>query len=241
MPLSCHLYPCRSDNYGVLVRDTASGAVAIIDVPEEMATRAAIQDTGWTPTHILLTHHHHDHIEGVGGIRSSFPVSVVGNGADAHRLPRLDQEVGGGDTFMLGDSAIDVLDVPGHTIGHIAFVSTSNKLAFVGDTLLALGCGRLFEGTPEQMFESLSKLASLDPDTMIYSGHEYTQANLKFAQSVDPHNEALQKRGQTINAQRARNEPTVPAKLCDELATNPFLRAPDAASFAKVRAAKDDF
>lgn len=241
MPVICHQYPCRDDNYGVLVHDEATGQTALIDVPEEMATRQAIEDTGWTPTHIFITHHHPDHIDGVGGIRSSFNVNVVGNAADAHRLPRLDTSVDPGDTVMLGETEFQVIDTPGHTIGHIAYVSKQAKLAFVADTLFAMGCGRMFEGTPQQFFASLQKLADLDPDTLIYAGHEYTQSNMAFALSLDPGNAALEVHNEEIDALRAAGKPTLPTKLATELALNPFLRAKSAEEFGRLRAAKDNF
>lgn len=241
MPVICHQYPCRNDNYGVLVHDEATGQTALIDVPEEMATRQAIEDTGWTPTHIFITHHHADHIDGVGGIRSSFNVNVVGNAADAHRLPRLDTSVDPGDTVMLGETAFEIIDTPGHTIGHIAYVSRQEKLAFVADTLFAMGCGRMFEGTPQQFFASLQKFADLDPDTHIYAGHEYTQSNMAFALSLDPGNAALKVHSEEIDALRAAGKPTLPTKLATELALNPFLRAKSAEEFGRLRAAKDNF
>lgn len=241
MPISCHLYPCRSDNYGVLVRDDDTGNVALIDVPEEMATREAIETTGWAPTHIFITHHHGDHIEGVGGIRSSYDVEVVGNAADKARLPRLDRDVSPGDTVMLGQTPFEVIDTPGHTIGHIAYVSRPEKLAFVGDTLFALGCGRLFEGTAQQMYTSLQALGALDPETRIYCGHEYTLANARFAVAMDPDSSALADHARQIEGRRAADLPTLPTTLKTELAFNPFLRATDATDFARLRAAKDSF
>lgn len=241
MPIACHLYPCRSDNYGVLVRDEATARTALIDVPDEMATRAAIDATGWTPTHIFLTHHHGDHIDGVGGIRSTFNVDVIGNAADAHRLPRLDREVHPGDEIMLGDTPFTVLDTPGHTIGHIAYVSAAERLAFVGDTLFALGCGRMFEGTARQFFTSLQALAALPDETRIYCGHEYTQANARFAVTMDAHNAALAAHAADIERLRAEGRPTVPTTLGIEKRFNPFLRAASADEFAHLRQAKDRF
>lgn len=241
MPITCHQYPCRSDNYGVLVHDDATGKTALIDVPEEMATRKAIEDTGWTPTHIFITHHHPDHIDGVGAISSSFDVEVIGNAADAHRLPRLTRELNPGDSVMLGETAFQVIDTPGHTVGHIAYISEQAKLAFVADTLFAMGCGRMFEGTPEQFFATMQALAALDPETLIYAGHEYTQSNMAFALSLDPHNEALMAHSDEIDALRAAGQPTLPTKLATELALNPFLRAKSADEFGKLRAAKDNF
>ncbi len=241
MPINCHLYPCRSDNYGVLVRDEATGQVALIDVPEEMATREAIEATGWTPTHIFITHHHGDHIDGVGGIRSSYDVEVVGNAADKARLPRLTRDVTPGDTVMLGETPFEIIDTPGHTVGHIAYVSRPEKTAFAGDTLFALGCGRLFEGTADQMHASLQTLAALDPETRIYCGHEYTLANARFAVAMDPDSSTLADHARQIEGRRAAGLPTIPTTLKTELAFNPFLRAKDAADFARLRAAKDNF
>ena len=241
MPINCHLYACRSDNYGVLVRDEATGQVALIDVPEEMATREAIETTGWTPTHIFITHHHADHIDGVGGIRSGYDVEVIGNAADKARLPRLTREVTAGDTVMLGETPFEIIDTPGHTIGHIAYVSRPEKTAFVGDTLFALGCGRLFEGTADQMYASLQTLAALDPETRIYCGHEYTLANARFAVAMDPDSSTLADHARQIEGRRAAGLPTIPTTLKTELAFNPFLRAKDTADFARLRAAKDNF
>lgn len=241
MPVNCHQYPCRSDNYGVLVHDQATGQTALIDVPEEMATRAAIDETGWTPTHVFITHHHGDHIDGVGGIRSSYDVEVIGNAADSHRLPKLTRSVNAGDTIKLGESTFTVVDTPGHTVGHVAYISEQEKLAFVADTLFAMGCGRMFEGTAEQFFASLQKLAALDPETQIYAGHEYTQSNIAFALSLDPTNEALQAHARKIDALRAAGKPTLPTQLATELALNPFLRARSAEEFGTLRAAKDRF
>ncbi len=241
MPVQIHQYPCRSDNYGVLVRDEATGATALIDVPEEMATREAIEATGWIPTHIFLTHHHGDHVDGVGAIRSSYQVEIIGNAADAHRLPKLTHPVSPGDSVMLGQTVFDVLDTPGHTVGHIAYVSAAEKVAFVGDTLFALGCGRMFEGTPDQFYGSLQKLAKLDPDTKIYCGHEYSQTNARFAVAMDPDSSALADHARQIDGLRASGMPTVPTTLKKELALNPFLKAHSVDEFARLRAAKDTF
>ncbi|MFK7792439.1 MAG: hydroxyacylglutathione hydrolase [Devosiaceae bacterium] len=241
MSVNCHLYLCGSDNYGVLVRDDATGAVALIDVPDEMATREAIAQTDWTPTHIFLTHHHSDHVDGVGGIRSSYDVKVVGNEADSARLPRLTHPVNPGASVMLGQTRFEVIDTPGHTVGHIAYIARDEKLAFVGDTLFALGCGRMFEGTPQQFHASLQALAKLDPDTKIYCGHEYTQTNAQFALAMDPNSSALADHTRQIDGLRASGMPTIPTTLEKELAFNPFLKADSVDAFAKLRAAKDSF
>ncbi|MEM1285437.1 MAG: hydroxyacylglutathione hydrolase [Pseudomonadota bacterium] len=241
MPIACHLYPCRSDNYGVLVRDEATGQTALIDVPEEMATRSAIEETGWTPTHIFITHHHGDHIDGVGGIRSTFDVEVIGNAADAGRLPRLTREVHPGDEVMLGETPFMVLDTPGHTVGHIAYVSAAEKLALVGDTLFALGCGRMFEGAPDQFYASLQALAALPDETQVFCGHEYAQANARFAVAMDPDNADLATHAREIDAKRAAGQPTVPTTMSVEKRFNPFLRAASVHEFTRLRQAKDNF
>ncbi|MEM6382716.1 MAG: hydroxyacylglutathione hydrolase [Pseudomonadota bacterium] len=241
MSVSCHLYPCSSDNYGVLVHDDASERVAIVDVPDEMATRAALDATGWTPTDIWITHHHDDHIDGVGGIRMSFDVVVTGNHADAHRLPRLDHAAIPGATIMLGETPFEMIDTPGHTVGHVAYVSRTEKLAFVGDTLFALGCGRMFEGNAEQFHNSLQILAALDPQTSIYCGHEYTQANAAFALSLSANDDGLAAHVGQIAEKRGHGLPTIPTDLATELAFNPFLKAANAQEFASLRKAKDRF
>lgn len=255
MPLELVTLPALSDNYTYLVHDSKSGATACVDVPEAQPIVDAVTQRGWTLTDIWLTHHHHDHIGGVDDLLRVFDAKVTGATADRHRLPTLNKEVGEGDRFEFGGEVITVLDVSGHTVGHIAFVASESGLAFTGDSLMALGCGRLFEGTADQMWDSLQKLAALEPETLICSGHEYTQSNARFAITVDPENADLKARIERINSQRERNEPTVPSKLSDEVATNPFLRAADPAIqakldmigaepvdvFAEIRARKDRF
>lgn len=247
--------PCLTDNYAFLLRDAGSGAVAVIDVPDAAPVLAALADRGWTLTDILLTHHHGDHIGGVEDLRAATGAKVTGAAADAHRLPPLDRAVLPGDEVMVGGLSGRVIDVPGHTVGHIAFHFPEAVAAFTGDSLMALGCGRLFEGTPEQMWSSLSRLAALPPDTLICSGHEYTASNARFALSVEPDNPALQARVAAITAARAEGRATVPSRLDEELATNPFLRAQlpqvkaavdrarasDAECFAEIRRRKDRF
>ncbi|MFP7672093.1 hydroxyacylglutathione hydrolase [Marivita sp. S0852] len=255
MPLELVTIPALSDNYTYLLHDAASGDTACIDVPEAAPILAELSKRGWPLTEIWLTHHHHDHVGGVDDLLAEFDAKVTGATADIHRLPPLNREVGDGDAFEFGGEVVDVLDVPGHTTGHIAFVLRKSGYAFTADSLMALGCGRLFEGTAEQMWTSLQKLAALDPATLICSGHEYTQANAKFAITVDPDNPDLKDRMERINMARDRNEPTVPSTLADELATNPFLRPADSAIqaqldmigaepvdvFAEIRARKDRF
>jgi len=247
--------PCLSDNYAYLIHDAGTGETAVIDVPEAGAILTALDKTGWRLSHILLTHHHHDHVGGVAELRAATGAQVIGAAADAHRLPPLDLAVSEGDTILIGGEAGHVMDVSGHTLGHIAFHFPQSALAFTADSLMALGCGRLFEGSAAQMWESLSKLMALPDDTLICSGHEYTAANAKFALTIDPDNPALISRLSEIEAARAEGRPTVPSLLSEELATNPFLRAADprirtrldmqdatpAEVFAEIRARKDRF
>ncbi len=255
MPLEIVTIPCLSDNYAFLAHDAASGETALVDAPEAEPILAALEARGWRLSHVLLTHHHWDHVDALPAILERHPAKVIGATADAHRLPELGQQVAEGDSFTIGGDEIHVLDVSGHTVGHIAFHAPASKAVFTADSLMALGCGRLFEGTAAQMWDSLSKLAALPGDTIVYSGHEYTQANAAFAETIEPGNPDLQARIADIASARAENKPTVPSSLALELATNPFLRpqsveirdrlemqdAPDAEVFAEVRARKDAF
>lgn len=255
MPFDLITIPCLSDNYAFLLRDHASGEVAVIDVPEAGPIKAALAERGWTPSQIWLTHHHWDHIDGLPELLADYPAKVVGGAADAHRLPALDLAVSEGDTFDLGTLHVEVFDVSGHTVGHIALYVPAAEVCFTADSLMALGCGRLFEGTPAQMWESMQKLMALPAQTTICSGHEYTASNAKFALTVDPDNAALISRTKEIEAARAKGIATVPSKLSTELETNPFLRpadvgiratlgmptAPDAEVFAEIRKRKDNF
>jgi hydroxyacylglutathione hydrolase len=222
--LEIHQFPCLSDNYGVLIRDPATGATAAIDVPDAGQVRAALAQKGWKLTHILTTHHHNDHTAGNLEIKSETRCTIVGPRAEAARIPGLDTAVGQGDRFVLGQFEVQVLDTPGHTAGHISYVIPAAKVAFVGDTLFALGCGRVIEGNAEMMWSSLQKIAALPPETMLYCGHEYTVANARFALTIEPDNRALQARAEAVGQLRAAGKPTLPTKLADELATNPFLR-----------------
>ncbi len=255
MPLDLVTVPCLSDNYAYLIHDAATGATACIDVPEAAPILAALAERDWKLSHILITHHHHDHVGGVAALAGATGARVIGAAADAHRLPPLDEAVAEGDTVRVGMAEGRVLDVSGHTVGHVAFHFADSALVFTADSLMALGCGRLFEGDAATMWRSLSKLAALPPDTLVCSGHEYTAANARFALSIEPGNPALVARAAAIEAARAEGRPTVPSLLSEELATNPFLRAatpevraavglpdgPDAAVFAAVRARKDRF
>ncbi|MEO1364695.1 MAG: hydroxyacylglutathione hydrolase [Pseudomonadota bacterium] len=229
MALQIATIPCLQDNYAFLAHDTATGATGLIDAPEAAPIMDFLEETGWILSDVFLTHHHGDHVQGLAEILARFPARVTGAAADRHRLPALDMTVQEGDRVEIG--AIDgrVIDVSGHTQGHIAFHFPDAKAAFTADSLMALGCGRVFEGTMPQMHESLQKLAALPPDTLIFSGHEYTAANAKFALTIDPENPDLISRVQSVEAATAEGEPTVPSTLAEELATNPFLRADDPA------------
>ncbi len=255
MPLEIVTVPCLSDNYAFLAHDAASGQTALIDAPESGPILAELDARGWTLSHVLLTHHHWDHVDGLAAILENHPAKVIGAAADAHRLPPLDQQVSEGDVVEIGGEPVQVMDVSGHTVGHVAYYMPESRAVFTADSLMALGCGRLFEGTAPQMWASLSKLAALPDDTLVCSGHEYTQANAQFAITVDPNNAALRQRITDIEATRAAGKPTVPSTLALEKATNPFLRATDpsihailgmenadpAAVFAEIRARKDRF
>ncbi|MEM8730000.1 MAG: hydroxyacylglutathione hydrolase [Pseudomonadota bacterium] len=254
MPLEIVTIPCLSDNYAFLAHDAASGQTALIDVPDAAPILAALTARDWDLSHVLITHHHDDHVQGLADVLAAHPkAQVVGNSADAKRLPKLDQAVSAGDTLTVGGDTGVVIDVSGHTIGHIAYHFPQSSAAFTADSLMALGCGRVFEGTMPMMWASLSKLAALPQDTVIYSGHEYTQANGRFALSVDPDNPALKERVAQIAAARAQGQPTVPSTLEQERATNPFLRATELADslgltdaapedvFAEIRRRKDRF
>lgn len=245
--------PCLADNYAFLVHNDATGETALIDAPEEGPIREALRKRGWTLSDILITHHHHDHIGAVDALRPG--ARVIGAKADAHRLPPLDLQVAEGDTITVCGQITHVIDVSGHTIGHIAFHMPDAGYAFTADSLMALGCGRLFEGNAAQMWQSLKKLRALPEDTQICSGHEYTAANARFALSVDADNPKLISRIEGITQARADGQPTIPSTLREEMLTNPFLRADDPAFkgvlgmadatdedvFAHVRAAKDKF
>lgn len=253
--LEIHQIPVLSDNYVYLAHDAGTGATAVVDPATTDEVFAALEDKGWTLTHILNTHHHMDHVGGNEVLKEATGCTIVGPRADADRIPGIDVQVGDGDTYALGNSIAEVFDVPGHTRGHIAYWFEDSDALFCGDTIFALGCGRLFEGTPAQMWDSLSKLKVLPPETKVYCAHEYTQANAAFAVTVEPDNEALAARKAWIDDARSRGERTVPSTLGEELATNPFLR-PDSEDlqrtlemvgadvvdvFAETRRRKDSF
>jgi hydroxyacylglutathione hydrolase len=255
MPLEIVTVPCLSDNYAYLAHDAEAGHTTLVDVPEAKPILAALSARGWTLDQVLITHHHTDHVQGLDEVLAEHDARVVGAKADIHRLPNLDEQVEEGDTVTIGTENGTVIDVSGHTVGHIAYHFPGAKAVFTADSLMALGCGRVFEGTKPQMWDSLQKLAALPPDTQVYSGHEYTQANAKFALTIDPDNPKLQERAEKIKQMRSRGEPTVPSLLAEEKATNPFLRADDPAIathlglqgaspeevFAEIRTRKDNF
>jgi hydroxyacylglutathione hydrolase len=254
--------PVLKDNYAFLLRDEASKSTALVDIPDHMPILAELDKRDWALTDIWITHHHWDHIDGLAplleGCKSrGWTPRVVAARADMHRLPAdlITYQTQDGDSFMFGDIPVHVIDVPGHTVGHIAFHLPNINTLFTADSLMALGCGRLFEGTPAQMWDSLKTLRALPPKTTVCSGHEYTQSNAAFAITVDPDNTALKARINDITQARAQNMPTVPSTLQLEIDTNPFMRADDpalkaalgmpAASdlevFTEIRARKDRF
>ncbi|MDP7151235.1 MAG: hydroxyacylglutathione hydrolase [Paracoccaceae bacterium] len=247
--------PCLADNYAFLLHENDTGTTALFDAPEEAPILRALAERGWSLDQVFLTHHHYDHVDGLAGILAEHSAEVIGNAQDADRLPPLHRKVTEGDMVPIGSGAARVMDVSGHTFGHLAFHVEAANAVFTADSLMALGCGRLFEGPADQMWASLQKLMALPPETLVCSGHEYTLANGRFAMTIEPGNPDLVARIDSVKAARAKGEPTVPSTLGQELATNPFLRGhveevqksvgmtgQDAgAVFAKVRQAKDNF
>jgi len=225
MPAETKRFRCLNDNYGVLIHDPASGATAAIDAPEAPPIEAALKATGWTLTDILVTHHHGDHTGGIADLKKKYRCRVVAPLAEAGKIPMADETVREGDKVNVGTLAANVIETPGHTAGHITFWFQGDKIVFAGDTLFSIGCGRVIEGTPEMMWASLLKLRGLPGDTRVYCGHEYTLANIKFAQTIEPNNAALATRAAQAGRQRAAGEPTIPTTLDEEKAANPFLRA----------------
>lgn len=234
MPLDIVLVPCLRDNYAFLLHDPGSGATAVVDTPEVGPIEAALAARGWRLTHILNTHHHPDHVGGNAALKASTGCVVVGPAADRDRIPCLDVAVAEGATVALGGAVATVWDTPAHTRGHISYHFADEDAIFVGDTLFAGGCGRLFEGTPAQMWAAMDRYRSLPGDTRVYCAHEYTMSNLRFARTVDPHNPALSERVDTVAQLRAAGVPTVPTSIQLERATNPFMRADRAEIAAAV-------
>jgi hydroxyacylglutathione hydrolase len=225
MHAQTHLFPCLQDNYGVLLHDPDSGATAAIDAPEAAPVEAALTEMGWRLTDILVTHHHADHTGGIAELKARHRCRVVAPHGEAAKIPLVDETVRENDKVRVGSLEARVIETPGHTAGHISYVFPADKLAFVGDTLFSIGCGRVIEGTPEMMWQSLLKLRALPDDTRIFCGHEYTQANIRFAKTIEPANAALSAREKKVEMLRAVRQPTIPSTLGEEKAANPFLRA----------------
>jgi hydroxyacylglutathione hydrolase len=255
MAAKTQLFPCLTDNYGVLLHDPATGSTAAIDAPEAAPVQAALERTGWKLSHILVTHHHADHTAGIPELKERHRCRVVAPRREAQRIALVDDTVGEGDTVEVGKLSARVIETPGHTGGHIAYWFAADKLAFVGDTLFSIGCGRVIEGTPEMMWQSLLKLRALPDDTEVYCGHEYTAANIRFARTIEPNNAALAARAEEVARLVGQGKPTIPVTIQAEKAANPFLRAdlpevaqsvglagaPAAQVFAEVRARKNRF
>ena len=240
MTLDVRLFPCLTDNYGLLVRDPQTGVVATIDTPDAEAILADLEASGWGRLDMILnTHWHPDHTQGNARLKSETGCEIVGP-EEVRKVAPLDRVIRGGDTVMLGEVVLEVSDAPGHTLGHIVYRAADEGQAFVGDVLFPLGCGRLFEGTPEQMWASLQVLAAWPDETVIWSAHEYMAANARFAMSVDKRTQ-MSDHAASLFAARKAGQPTVPTTLASEKAFNPFLRVTSAAVFAVLRAAKDSF
>lgn len=255
MTIQIDQFTCRADNFGVLIHDSASGETALIDAPEEATILEAIERTGWKPGLILTTHHHADHVEANLSLKQKFNLKIIGPKAEASKIPGIDEQVAEGDIIPFGGEEIRVIETPGHTAGHIIFHLPRSKVAFVADTLFAIGCGRVLEAPMHVMFESLRKVAALPPETAIYCGHEYTLSNARFALTVDPDNPKLKARAERVERLRTEGKATLPTTIGEELETNPFLRwgdasirkhlgmekATDAEVFAEIRKRKDNF
>jgi hydroxyacylglutathione hydrolase len=256
MPLTVHQFLCLTDNYGVLLHDPATGATAAVDAPDAEPILAALAERSWTLTDILVTHHHADHTQGIPKLKERFPAArVCGPAREADRIPSLDLRVGEGDFVAVGSTEARVIETPGHTLGHVVYYFGEEEIAFCGDTIFALGCGRCFEAPYVVLWESLMKIAALPGETQLYCGHEYTQANAKFALTIESTNPLLVARAEGVARLRAAGKPTLPTTVAAELATNPFLRAEEPAVqaavnmtgadsadvFAELRSRKDRF
>lgn len=225
MPAQTHVFFCLQDNFGVLVHDPSSGATASIDAPEAAPVEGALKATGWKLTDILVTHHHHDHTGGIEELKERHRCRVVAPDAEAGGIPEVDETVGENDAVHVGGLEARVIETPGHTAGHITYVFPVEKLAFAGDTLFSIGCGRVIEGNAEMMWQSLLKLRALPDDTRVFCGHEYTLANIRFAKTIEPDNVPLLAREQEVARLVAAKKPTIPSLMGEEKAANPFLRA----------------
>jgi hydroxyacylglutathione hydrolase len=235
MAAEIRLFSCLNDNFGVLIHDPATGATASIDAPEAAPIVAALEREGWKLTDILITHHHGDHVGGVAELKHKFQCRVVAPHDQAAKIADVDQRVGQGDIVKVGGLLARVLETPGHTLDHIAYVFDDDKALFAADTLFSIGCGRVFEGDYPMMWDSLLKLRALPDDMWLYCGHEYTAANVKFALGIEPDNAALQARAAEVTKLRAEGKPTLPVRLGDEKAANVFLRADEPSVAASVR------
>ena len=247
--------PCLTDNYAFLAHDADTKATMLVDAPEPEPILRKLKEKSWVLTHVILTHHHWDHVDGLSKLLEYYTPQIIGSSSDATRLPPLHLPVAENDEIKIGNNVGKVFDVPGHTIGHIAVYFERSKLLFSADSLMALGCGRLFEGTAEQMWHSLQKLSTLPDDTVICSGHEYTETNSNFALTIDPKNQDLINRHKKIMKLRLQGVPTVPSTMNEEKNTNPFLRpwckeiranlnmigATNEEVFTKIRALKDEY
>jgi hydroxyacylglutathione hydrolase len=239
--LDIDLFSCLSDNFGVLIHDPATGLTAAIDAPEEGPILEALERRGWTLTHIFITHHHHDHVGAIEPLAARFKLEVIGPDGEKDKISGLTRTVKDGERFDFAGHPVDVILTPGHTLGHVCYHLQDDRLLFAADTLFALGCGRVFEGTMEQMHASLQRLSQLPDDTTVYFGHEYTLSNARYALTVEPENPALIARAEEISELREKNRFTAPTTIGLEKTTNPFLRARDAAAFATIRKGKDNF
>lgn len=240
MPAEIRLVPCLSDNYAVLLHDPATEATAVVDAPDAAPIIAAADAAGWNVTHVLVTHHHADHVQGIPALKQRYGATVVGPRAEAGEIPGIDVAVVDGDPVAVGTLVGRVLETPGHTIGHVVYLFEDDHALFAGDTLFTLGCGRPFECEPAVLWRSLQRLKALPDDLNVYSGHEYTLANARFALSVDPDNADLKALYARAEAARAKGEPTVPSLMADERRANPFLRADDPVLAAHVGLAGAD-
>ncbi len=253
--LEMHQFMCRTDNYGLLVHDHKSGATTSIDAPDAIEIEKQLKKRGWQLTHIFTTHHHGDHVEGNQALKDQFGCIIIGPKAEADRIPGIRTQVSGGEKFTWAGREVRVFDCPGHTKGHIAYHIAAEFSLFAGDTLFSLGCGRVLDGMMDEMHQSVNQFRALSPSTYVYCGHEYTEANGRFALSVEPGNRMLQQRVAVVSNLRKEGKMTCPSSIGEELKSNPFLRcdspeirrnlklegAPDAAVFAELRQRKDAF
>ncbi|MCU0818322.1 MAG: hydroxyacylglutathione hydrolase [Beijerinckiaceae bacterium] len=235
------LFTCLADNYAVLLRDEATAVVALVDAPASEPVIAELEKRGWGLDLILITHRHHDHIEGVPALVARYGAKVIAPALAADVLPGADRFVKEGDRLQIGEIAVEVWDTPGHCADHISYHLPAEQVIFVGDTMFTMGCGRIFNLPPEMLYASLQRIGALPEATRIYSGHEYTLSNARFAIATEPDNAAIAARFKTIEAMRASGTPTVPTTVAEERATNVFLRARDVAEFAARREAKNRF